>query len=135
MALVSKEVATKDIDRWLDYKKVRDSKREANKEYIDSLVAAVCDGLLVVNDDLTITQTLLFPIEDKEGKDAFKTLEYKARLNVSLLHLHMNGIKPGDNDGRLLAHVAALTAKPKELIKKIDTEDYGIALSIAVFFV
>ncbi len=132
---VALEIAKADVERWLDFKKVRETKREANASYIDSLIEAVSEGILIINDDNIIVQELSFPIEDKDGKDAFKTLEYKPRLPVSTLHMHLQGIKTGDNDGRLLAHVAALTAKPKELIKKLDTEDYGISTSIAVFFV
>lgn len=135
MEVVSKEIAQAEVDKWLDFKRIRPSKRESNKEYIDALVAGICDGLLILKDDMRFEQNLQFPIEDKTGGSSFKTLEYKPRINVSLIQLHLQGVKTGDADGRLLAHVTALTAKPKELIKKLDTEDYGIALAIAVFFV
>ena len=79
-------------------------------------------------------QELKFPIEDKGGSTAFKTLEYKPRLNMASIHLHLQGVKSADADGRVCAYVAALTSKPKELIKKLDTEDYGIAQAIAIFF-
>ncbi len=132
--VVSKDIAQGEIEKWLEYKKVSDIERQSNKENIDSIIDSISQGHIVLNEDYTLVQTLKFPIEDKEGKTAFSILEYKPRINVSLCHLHLQGVKSTDADGRLLAYVCALTSKPKELIKKLDTSDYKISQSIAIFF-
>lgn len=133
--VVSKDIAQAEIEKWLDYKKIRQTKRDANKENIDSLISAMNEGILILNPDMSFTQKLSFAITDKEGKSALSQLEYKPRINISLLHLHLQGVKRDDADGRLVAHITALTSQAKELIKKLDTEDYSVAMSIAVFFV
>jgi hypothetical protein len=44
-------------------------------------------------------------------------------------------VKAGDANGILMAYVAALTGENTGIIGKMDTEDYNICQSIAVFFV
>ncbi len=53
---------------------------------------------------------------------------------MSTIHSHLQGVKPSDADGRVGAYIAALTSTPKAVINCLDTEDYGIAQSIAIFF-
>jgi hypothetical protein len=55
-------------------------------------------------------------------------------MQMATIHLHMKDVKSTDADGRLLAHVAALTGKNKEIINKMDSSDYAIASAIAMFF-
>lgn len=131
MALVEKEIAQTDINSWLDYKRIDESKREDQKDAIKVLVNAVSEGTLIMNEDKTFTQKLKFP---PEGETPMLELIYKPRLKVATIHLHLNGVKSSDADGRLMAHVCALTGKPKAAIQALDTEDYSIASSIAVFF-
>lgn len=128
---VSADVAKKDIDKWLDYKRVKETKRESYKEQIESLVDSVADGDLVLSEEHELVQTLRFPLD---GELALTELKYKPRLKVSTIHTHLNGVKSTDADGRICAYVAALTSKPKAVIKGLDTEDYSIAQSVAVFF-
>lgn len=131
--LVSKDLATEEINSWLDYKKVSDKKRESQKEQVESLIDAIADGSLTFKDDKTFTfvQVLKF---QTEGDSPLTKLEYKPRLKMSTIHSHLQGVKSSDADGRICAYIAALTATPKALINSLDTEDYGIAQSIAIFF-
>lgn len=135
MAVIPREQAEKEINDWLDYKRKSASNREKLVESISALVDAVMDGDLVFNEDKTITQILRFPIEDKDGNAVMKKLEYKARLKAETLQQHSQGTKAGDDYGRVNAHIAALTSNPKDVVKKMDVDDYGIAsLLITVFF-
>lgn len=129
--VISLETATKEIERWLDYKKVNKSKREFMLEQITNLINAVCDGRLVVNEDFTFTQNLLFPI-GKHGD--IKEIKYRARLAIGAATPHLSGVKSGDTEGKLIAYAAALSNKPKEMIKALDSEDNSLAQGIAVFF-
>ena len=43
-------------------------------------------------------------------------------------------VKSDDGDGRLLAHIQALSGEVKGIITALDKEDIKIARSVAVFF-
>lgn len=129
---IAKDIAAQEVQGWLDFKKIKEKKQESYKDQIEVLVDAVSEGTLEINPETkNITQNLDFPIgsEMKVSK-----LEYKPRLTVGEIQSHMGGVKATDADGRITAYVAALTNQPKELIKKLDTEDNSIAQSIAIFF-
>jgi len=125
---VSIEVAQADIERWLDGTKVMGSKRAKSKADIELMTDAICDGLLIVNEDLTLTQNLLYPLE------GVSSLTYKSRLSVEEPASRLKQFKADDIHGMVLAYVATLTSKPNALIGKVDRKDYSIATAIAGFF-
>lgn len=129
---VAREVAEGEIGRWLDCKKVSNKKRESNRSSIDSLVDAVVEGLLVVQEDGSLIHTLKFPTD---GESPLESLKYKLRLKVGDIHSYMKGIKADDADGRVAAYVAALIGKPLKLVQALDSEDYSISQAVAVFFI
>jgi len=131
MAAVAKDVAAKEIERWLDAKKVNERKREAYADSIETLTDAVSDGVLTVDGEHNLVQLLKFPTE---GEVPVTSLKYKPRLKVATIHLHLQGVKTSDADGRILAYIAALTGTPKEIVRSLDTEDYSIGQAIAIFF-
>ncbi len=108
------------------------SQREAQKDSIEVLIDAICEGVLVLNETTNeFTQTLLFPLE---GEQPLKELKYRPRLNDKILQPYLVGVKPTDADGRLIALWAALTSTSKNVLTSIDSGDKRIATSIAVFF-
>jgi hypothetical protein len=130
--VVSIEVAQAEIEKWLDCKKVNSKKRESNESTIESLVSAVQVGKLRFDDESNkLIQTLEFPIGNN---GEIKELEYQSRIGIGQIHRHLNGVKSDDADGRLAAYVSALTNKTKGLIAGLDTEDYSVGQSIAIFF-
>ena len=131
---VSQEQAELEIQNWLDKKKISESKRESSKESIKSLIEAVTDGVLVIDDENRIHHELKFPIQ-KDVDVATRELVYKPRLAVRDIHQHLHGVKSDAGDQRLLAYVVALTGKAKGIIQAMDSEDYAIATSIAFFFI
>lgn len=134
MSKVVREVAEKEIESWLDKKKVFASTRDAYKESIEILIESVSEGVLVLNPDtFELIHTLLFPIESEL---ATTELKYKPRLNDNMLKPYLNGIKANDADGRILATVAALTSVPtKNILMALDSMDKRIAMAIVVFFI
>lgn len=128
---VSKEIAIADVARWLDHKRVRQTKREEYKQHIESLVLAVQDGLLTVEENCTITQHLLWPIGENEN---IKELSFKPRLSQEQLNPYISKLSSGSADERLRAYICALTGQAVGIIGKLDTEDNTISQSIAVFF-
>lgn len=131
MSAVSKSVAIDDINRWLDAKRIREKKREQNKDLIDVLVEAVEDGILIVQEDNSLTMDLAFGIGEGES---IKKLTFKPRLRIDEVKPHLERVKSSDGDGRLMAYVTALTGQPTKLIYSMDTSDQSLATSIALFF-
>jgi len=132
MSKVSNDQAVKDIERWLDAKKIKDRKREQNADSEAVLVDAIMDGDLIVNDDNSLTLKLIWPTAEGQG---VSTLTFKSRLTVGERQEATKGIKPTDAEGRLIGYVAVLTDQPVGVIKKLESgEDYERASSIAVYF-
>lgn len=132
MANVTREIATKEVNSWLNSKKVLNSQRESNEENVDLLIEAVMEGILIFDDKTNIIKHKLnFPLGDAED---IKELTYKHRLNDRMLEPYLKGLKPNDGDGRLAAHICALTEKPRGIIRNMDSVDKKISVAIAVFF-
>lgn len=129
--VVAKEVAQAEIEKWLDYKKFTEQRREDKKENIETLISAISDGNLVVDSDCNLIQKLMSPFGDEMK---ITELKYKPRLTPFALKFHLNGVKATDMDARVCAYVCALTSQAKGVIEKLDMEDYLIAQSIAFFF-
>ncbi len=131
---VTRKVAELEVTKWLDYKKVKDKKRENLQDQIDIMVDAIIDGSLVLDQDFKFTHTLSFPIENANGEVTVKSLTYKPRLSVQEITSRMKGIKSNDPDARVVGYVAALTDKPRAVLTDLDTEDNAIAQAFALFF-
>lgn len=132
MTKIARDVAEGEIGEWLDYKKVSSSKRNVCEQQVELLIDSVCDGVLTVDPETrVIRHELKFPLD---GEIRTEALDYKPRIMQKTVLTHMNGVKSGDTDGRLCAHIAACSSKPKEVIKSLDTEDYAIAQAVAIFF-
>jgi len=126
---VSPEVAKKEVEKWLDFRRVRKRKREENESTINELIEAFEDGILILDPEThVIKQKLLF---DKAGK---KELNFKPSMSVGEGQRALKGIKTTDSHGMLLAYVSELTGEVKEVLRQLDSEDYGIARTIAGFF-
>jgi len=132
MGAVSKEQAQIEVTDWLDSKRVKAKKREKQKDTIETLVEAIEEGDLIFDQDTKVmTMKLAFGI----GKDDnIKELNFKPRANVGEVNSYLKKVKTDDADGRLLCYVYALTGQPAAVIDCLDTEDYALALSIAIFF-
>jgi hypothetical protein len=129
--LVSDEQAVKEIDSWLDYKKIDENQREEHETFIKALVSYIKSGHLILNeDDMSLTHKLKFPMD----KADISELVYKARITEREITQKLHGVKADDSDGRLCAHIAALTGQVRGIITNMDKEDYKIARSIAIFF-
>tara|TARA_R110000796_G_scaffold60642_9_gene140338 strand:- start:24439 stop:24855 length:417 start_codon:yes stop_codon:yes gene_type:complete len=128
--VMTAEAAKAEVMLWLDYKKVRKTTISNSTDAINNIAGAVAEGLLVLNSEsFEWEQKLMNPIEST------KTLTYKPRLSASEIQASMRGISSGDPMGIMIGLVAQLTGNLSGVIKKIDSEDYGICQNIALFFV
>jgi len=131
-AKVSKEVANKEVEKWLDYKKVDEVKRTDSVDSIEALAKAIESGNLSFDSkEHVFKQKLKWPIGEGE---AIKELIYKARLTMNDVHLRTKNVKSGDAHGLITAYICALTEQNSGVIGCLDTEDNRIAQSIATFF-
>jgi hypothetical protein len=130
---VSKEVASKEIGNWLDYKKVDEVKRKDSADNIELLVNAIESGDLSYDSkDNFLTQKLKWPIGEN---DAIKELKYKARLSMKDVSLRTKNVKAGDAFALIEAYICALTEQNSGIIGCLDSStDNKIAQSIASFF-
>ena len=128
---LTRELAILEVESWLNFKQIGDRKREANKASVDTIIDAIMEGTLSLKEDKTFVHTLKF---DTGGEIPVKVLEYSPRLKVSVVKTCLQGVAASDADGRICAYVAALTSKATGIINALDTEDYSLAQSIAVFF-
>lgn len=130
---VDREIATKEVNDWLDKKKISPSKRESKKDSIENLILAVMDGDLTVNEKGEFVQTLKFP---GEAANSVKTLTYKQRILIGDVqhHIKNNKIAITDFDGRIACYIQALTGQPFAVLASIESTDYDVMQSIAVFF-
>lgn len=132
MAKVALDIATKEVENWLEYKKVQEKTIEINEDSAEILAGAVAEGILKIDDKThVITHKLLWEIGEDEK---IKELTYIPRVNDKILSPYMKGIKPTDSDARLNAYIRALTKQPSGIIKAIDSVDKKISVAIAVFF-
>lgn len=130
MEVVSIEVARKEVEKWLDFKKVKQAKRDAHAGSIDFLAYAISVGDITIDDKLVIKQKLSLPVDG-----LYSELEYKPRLSIEELHKHMGAMNVRSTDDAVVCVAAALTGKSVSQIKKMDTEDYVIPAGIGVFFI
>lgn len=132
MAKVTPEIATKEVNAWLEAKKIMKNTRDSNEDSTQLLIDAMVEGIIAIDEKtMVITHNLNFPIGDGEE---IKKLEYRHRLNDRLLEPYLKGVKPTDSDGRLTAYICALTQNSRGIIKNMDSVDKKISLAIAVFF-
>lgn len=134
MELITREQAEKEINGWLDTRKIRERKREEKSEEIETLIGAVMDGVLRVDAEGRLIQELAFPIEDEDGQIEFKELTFKNRLNAKELKKYTKGINSSDAFELIRAYTAALTNKSKGEIELLESTDSSLTNTVATFF-
>lgn len=115
------ELAKKEVEKWLDIKRVRPKKREKLKDQISLMCEFFEDGTFILNDDGKIVQNLLF---ETGGK---KELVYESRLSI-------NKLNEFDHQSHYVNVVSALTGELTGVIAGLDSEDTEPALVITSFF-
>lgn len=130
MSKVSFEKATEEVEKWLDSKRIPAKKLEGLSSMKDNLVDQVMDGNLLVNEDLTLTQILVFA----DGM-AVDSLSYKNRITSKDLEPHKRIVKGDTFEDNLTRVIMACTGQPVNVLRNLDTStDRALAESIAVFF-
>lgn len=133
--ILSKEIATKEINDWLDSLDITSEMRELQKVQIDRLVYGVSNGSLVINEDKSITQKLKFPFGNEVK---VKELVYKNNLTVAEIEManedEVGVPKSNTHYPVYYSYIKALTGQNKMLTRQMNNKDYKISESIALFF-
>lgn len=132
VVVISEEQAKAEIEKWLKAKRVTPRMRKKNEQAEETLIGAIQDGYLVLNDDLTLTQKLIFPT--KEDGTGVNDLKFKLRMSVDERSTATKGYRPDDGDGRMIGYIAHLCGTARGIIGKLDSVDFEIAQSIAIYF-
>ena len=120
----------------MDHKNVSHTKRnkKETKQQIETLVDAICDGDLSLDEDFNLVQKLRNPVKDNEGKNVLETLSFVPRLLLADVETHLMNVTSTNTIGMLAAYTSALTGKNSTLLKKIDTDDNKTTQAIVMFF-
>lgn len=130
--VMSLELATAEVDKWLDRKKLLPSRRNNARTTIENLAEAVQFGILAIKDDGTIIHTLQDPVTDTNGTPVLTELTYKARISTDEVLKAYGRLKNNTPDAQLIALIELLTGS--SFITKLEVGDLSIAKSIGVFF-
>jgi hypothetical protein len=122
------EKSLEEINKWLDYKHYKQSKRELRKVFIDILAEAMSDGDLVLDDNMNLTYTLSFPIA---GMDK---LTFKPLLTIGELQAKLSTVKATDLEARGMAYISTATGVSMGELAKMNTVDSELCTSIVNFF-
>jgi hypothetical protein len=131
---VNREQAVRELDKWFEFKKIRTNKREANKEFEETIVSAIIEGDLVIDENSNIKFKLPEPMSNSKGEVTVEELVFKPRLKVRELNAELRGVKNSDGDGRIVAYIAAITGQAPNIITNLYTEDYSLCTAIVMYF-
>lgn len=139
--IMAKEVAEKEVEKWFDYRRVKDSARfspdeNTGKDILrEKLIESFMYGELIFDDKTgVLKQILIEPVKKESGEIVLKELNFKPRIKRSALNEPMKSVKTNDTDGRLRAWISAITGANKAYLGSMDTSDYSTAEAIVTYF-
>lgn len=131
-SVVSKEVAIKELDSWLDFHEINEDQKKDCEVNVSVMLAGIQSGRVVINTDNTVTQKLKHPF----GKE--KKIELLTYTNGGLPIGEISNCKEAiskDNDNRnSIAHISVATATAVDIINKMSSKDLNTAAAIIIFF-
>lgn len=131
---VDPQTAIADVERWLDFKRIRRNKREEHAKAIDDISSGIEEGLITIDDDCNLVQKLIWPIEADNGSGTAQ-LKWQSRVTSKQLGQRMKGVDISNGIKSTDAIIAGVTGEAIGIIEKLDTStDKSLANSIAVFF-
>lgn len=141
-AVMSKEVAEKELEKWFDHRKVKEKVRNNPDETLgyDVIREALIDGfmygqLIFDKESGILIQKLLWPVEKESGEILISELNWKPRIKERDLTEPMKGIKSTDSTGRMKAYISAYTGVNRIHLGSMDlADDFSLAQSINTYF-
>jgi len=140
---VPQEMAMEEFQKWLDYKKAKveltmeSSSEEENGEDSKAnteIIQAIMIGDLIINDDMTMTYKLAFPVKSQEGTSELSSLTLKPRLTAFEVQKATKGINKEEPFALFIGYIHVLSGEIKGLINKIDSTDFSLLQKIVGYF-
>ncbi len=141
-AVMSQEVAEQELERWFDFRRVKERIRNNPDEGVgyDVTRQALIDGFMYgqlefIQESGILKQKLFWPVENEDGEVVLKELLWKPRIREKDLANPMKNVKQSDTNGRMKAYISAYTGENKGVLGMMDlADDYGLATSINTYF-
>ena len=131
---IAPALAGTEIEKWLDFKRVKPVKRQAFAAHIGVLIQAVSYGDIEITKDFKITHNLNVPILDADNNPVYSKMEYAARINAQALNEALGDAGNDSEIANTIAYGSALSNLPVAIIRKLDTSDLSIISALSVFF-
>lgn len=141
-AVMAHEVAEKELEKWFDYRRVKEAVRNNADETIgydvnrEKLIEGFMYGQLNFDEESGIlSQVLDWPVEKESGEIILSELKWKPRIKERDLTEPMKGVKTNDSNGRIKAFVSAYTSTDRIILGSLEhATDYNLAQSIVTYF-
>lgn len=139
-AVMSEDVAKMELEKWFDFRKMKDKARKNIDDDLDrdvmadKMVEGFMYGLLILGDLGNLTQKLDFPVETESKAVSIKELIWKPRFRESELNEPLKGVKTNDSSGRMKAYMSAITGITKQKLGTLDYSDYSLSQTIVSYF-
>jgi hypothetical protein len=131
---INTETATAELNKWLDFKNVKEKKRIEYATFGENIIETIESGNIILNEKNEIEYTLNSPILAESGAPVLSVLTFKPRLRVAELNAKLKGVNATDADARVMAYIAAATDQNTGLLSKMYTDDYSVCQSIIMYF-
>jgi hypothetical protein len=132
--MVDRNQAISEFEKWLEFKKINERKRQEMFSFEETIIDAIEEGRMTIDDKMQIELNLHFPLKNEAEEIVLGKLSFKPRIRLQELNSKLKGIKPGDGDARIVAYMAALTSVNSGLLSKLYTEDTDVCQAICMYF-
>jgi len=132
--MITREIAEKEFMKWFEAKKLPKKLLEKNADDKEAIISSIEEDILILNEDLSFTQILNFPIQVNNSEPITK-LNYAFRVKEGELAASMSGIKTEDLIGQIsICYISALTGLNRGMVRTLDPTDSYLGKKIAAFF-
>ena len=126
---VSEAVAQQEVENLLDLKGIFPKQRQRIAPASEAVVEAISLGLVVINADGSIKQTLF------KKTSTLTEINYKARVSPTEIAQLQRQTKNADPvTARLMTHIRASASVTEAEVNELEPQDRNITEAIALFF-
>jgi hypothetical protein len=131
---VKPDVALADITRLLDSRNLLPSMRKSKESVIPIVQEAIQYGLVTIDDNCQVAQSLIEPVKDDKGNVVLDTLVYVSRIDPAKVNKRINELKVRNETTRLLCYTIEHTGETEGILNKMESQDRNICDAITIFF-
>jgi len=128
--LIKFDVAKNEVIQWLKDCGISENQITKLDQFVDKIASYLSEGILVINKDHSVTQTLFAPL----GGGNTKTITYQTDYEVGTLQTNQSMNKDGSTIGETIAMLCTLSGEPMQVFQRMKRRDFTVADKVAVFF-